>query len=134
MRTRLALLATGASLLACAPTRTITPGPHLDRKARPESATYRGHTLALPTGLRVVALELAGAPSTSVLVAFGLAGLEEPAGKEGLRELTASVANRGAIARGGFRAMERLFAVGAGFDHFVNPDELAFSPGSGRRD
>ena len=101
-------------------------GPHLDREAPVQGAPYRGHFVTLPSGLRVVTYEVADAPSISISVSYGLAGIPTPEGKAGLAQVARSAANRGGLVRGGFRAMERLFAAGAFFSTWVDADELRF--------
>lgn len=102
---------------------------------RPEgkAVQHDGYALTLPTGLRIVAYQLAGAPRGSVGVSWLAGSMDDPIGKEGLAHLVEHLAFRRRVTGG--TVWQRLQGDGVAFNAYTvhdatvyfeigNPDQL----------
>lgn len=115
--TPLALLHAALLLLAAGPAAAV-------EKPEGKAVQHDGYALTLPTGLRIVAYQLAGAPRGSVGVSWLAGSLDDPPGKEGLAHLVEHLAFRCRVAGG--TVWQRLQGDGVGFNAYTVHDATVY--------
>jgi len=81
----------------------------------------------LPNGLQLVVVERHEQPVISVSLAFRAGGIYDPAGKEGLAELTAELLSKGTDTRTAEQIAATIEGVGGSLSASAGPDFLTIS-------
>jgi zinc protease len=114
---------TARTLLVVALALTALPVAAVE-KPEGKAVQHQGFALTLPTGLRIVAYQLAEAPRASVGVSWLAGSMDDPPGKEGLAHLVEHLAFRRRVTGG--TVWQRLQGDGVAFNAFTVHDATVY--------